>query len=106
MDKIDGLIQVLLDNNARIDERDDAAMYLRKYDDDRALNALMSVVLNPIEEPFIMDVCGGAIAEMWVKRNYFDPNLYKKMNPDARHELYGYISGMKPEWIQRYKLNP
>jgi hypothetical protein len=56
MDKAAGLIEVLLDVNARVDERDDAAIDLGEYDDDRALKALLSIVLDPNEEPFIMDV--------------------------------------------------
>ncbi len=87
MDKVDGLVEVLLDVNARVDETDDAAMYLGKYDDDRALNALLSIVLDPREEPFIMDACGESIAQIWTKRNYFNIDLYKKMAPAAQQEV-------------------
>ena len=106
MDKIAQLIEILLDVNARIDERDDAAIDLGKYDDDRALNALLSVVLDPNAEPFIMDVCGESIAEIWIKRNHFDIDLYKSMTFPARRELYRYIEGAKPEWIINYDLKP
>ncbi|NNM43553.1 MAG: hypothetical protein HKM07_04355, partial [Chlamydiae bacterium] len=53
MDRIGLLVEILIDINARVDERDDAAMYLGEYDDDRALNALLSIVLDPNAEPFI-----------------------------------------------------
>lgn len=105
MDKIDQLVEILLDVHARIDERDDAAMDLGKYNDERALNALLSIVLNPKAEPFIMDVCGESIAEIWVSRNHFDVNLFNKMNSRARYELYRYLKGAKPEWIEKYNLN-
>jgi hypothetical protein len=103
-DQIELLIEILLDTNARIDERDDAAMDLGQYNDDRALNALLSIVLNPNEEKSIMDVCGESIAEIWVKRDYFDVNLYNKMVPLAQFELYSYIKGIKPEWIKKFNL--
>lgn len=104
MDKIDQLVKILLDSNARIDERDDAAIDLGKYNDDRALNALLSIVLNPNSEPSIMDVCGESIAEIWLRRNYFDADLYQKMVPAARCEVYRHIEGVKPEWIKKHKL--
>jgi HEAT repeat protein len=105
MDKVDLLIEILLDVNARIDERDDAAMDLGKYDDDRALNALLSIVLDPNAEPFILDVCGESIAEIWVKRNYFNFDLYKKMASVARNELYSYVKTNKPKWIKEHNLD-
>jgi hypothetical protein len=105
MDKIKLLIDILLDINARVDERDDAAIDLGKYgNDDRALNALLSIALNPDEEPFIMDVCGESIAQIWVKRNHFDSDLYKKMTPIAQHELYKYVKATKPEWIKKFSI--
>jgi len=105
VDKIDQLVQVLLDINARIDERDDAAMDLGKYNDDRALNALLSIVLNPNSDPFILDVCGESIAEIWVSRNYFNLELYKRMAPPAQRELFNYIKGNKPELIDKHGLD-
>lgn len=105
MDKIDQLIEILLDINARVDERDDAALDLGKYNDDRALNALLSIALDPQGESFIMDVCGESIGEIWVKRNQFDIELYRRMEPSARRELYKCIKEAKPEWIERYQLD-
>jgi len=105
MDKVELLIRVLLDKNARIDERDDAAMDLGKYDDDRALNALISIVLNPNEDSFIMDVCGESIGEIWVKRNFFDFDLYKKMHKSAQNELINHIKSRNPEIIRGYNIS-
>lgn len=104
MDRVDQLIMILLDESARIDERDDAAMDLGKFDDDRALRALLSVVLDPKTDPFILDVCGESIAEIWVRRNRFDFNSYKNMPPTARHEAHAYIKKSKPEWAKQYQL--
>lgn len=104
MRKIDLLVAILLDVNGRVDERDDAAMYLGEYDDDKALNALLTVVLDPNAESFIKDVCGESIARIWVSRNYFDLDLYKKMDPVARRELHDYVVGTKPERVKKYRL--
>ncbi len=62
-----------------------------------ALNALLSIVLDPHSEPFINDVCGESIARIWVNRNYFNLEIYKKMNSSARLEVRDYIIGTKPE---------
>ena len=105
MDKIGLLVEILLDVNARVDERDDAAIDLGKYDDDRALNALLSIATDPTAEPFIIDVCGESIAEIWVRRNLFDLDLYKKMTASAQHEVYHYIATNKPEWIKEFNIN-
>ncbi len=84
MDTIDGLISVLLNTTARIDERDDAGIDLGKYDDDRALNALLTIVLDPNVEPFINDACGESIARIWIKRNYFNLGTGEQ----GRNKLY------------------
>ena len=103
-DKVELLIEILLDPNARIDERDDAAMDLGKYNDDRALNALISTTLGSNYEEFIMDTCGESIAKIWIKRNQFDVHSYKNMNRIARIEIYKYIKCYKSEWIKEYEL--
>lgn len=105
MDRVDLLIEVLLDVNARIDERDDAAIDLGKYNDDRALNALLSIVLDAKAEPFIVDASGESIAEIWIKRNYFNIDLYKKMSAAARNEIYGYVKAVEPTWVNEYNLD-
>ena len=104
LDRVDLLINILCDQTAREDERHDAAMDLREFDDDRALNILLEVASNPTEENIILDACGESIAEIWVKRSYFDLNMYNKIEPIARRELYRYIKGHKPEWIKLYTL--
>lgn len=104
MARVELLTKILLDINARTDERDDAAIDLGKYDDDRALDALLSIAMDSSADPFVMDVCGESIAEIWVKRNYFDLELYKKMTPPARHELYRHVKATKPEWIKKFNI--
>lgn len=92
------LVKILLDINARIDERDDAAMDLGDYDDDRGLNALIAIATNPSEELFIMDACGASIAEILVRRNEFRKDVIKRLYGPAKHEAEAYIRNTKPEW--------
>lgn len=47
MDKVDLLVDILLDETASVSERDDAAMDLGKFNDDRALNGLLKIALDP-----------------------------------------------------------
>ncbi len=54
MDIVEALIEILFDPTAREDERDDAASYLGDYDDDRALNALVSVASLPDENQLLL----------------------------------------------------
>lgn len=82
------------------------AIELGDFDDGRALNALLQVATDSNEDQMILDSCGESIAEIWVKRNFFDSDLYKKIAYDAQWELYMYIKSNKPEWIQEFNLDP
>jgi len=104
MDRVEMLIRVLLDKDAPIGDRDDAAMDLGQYNDQRALNALLKIATNPNEDSFIFDVCGESIASLWVKRDSFDLDSYQKLMPPAKRECYGYIEVNKPEWIKNFNL--
>lgn len=105
-DKIDLLIEILFDPSASIAERDDAGMDLGDFDDDRALKALSSFVLNHNAEPSIMDVCGESLAQIWVKRNQFDKDVYKKMHPYAQHEADMYLKANKSDWLSDARDDP
>ena len=48
-DKVDFHVNILLDVRAREDERDDAAMDLGQFNDDRVLTALLQIASNPNE---------------------------------------------------------
>ena len=92
MDKIDELVEIWLDPTARIDERDDAAIDLGKYDDDRALNALLSVVLDPIGAALTIRIPDKSIVHSIIligaKPGYvyfIDPNdSYNPQKPEAQ----------------------
>jgi hypothetical protein len=99
MTQPEGLISVLLDKSARIDERDDAAIDLRKYDEEIALESLLQIAIDPNEELTLMETCGESIAEIWVRNNRFNFDVYNKMHPQAQLEAKGYIKIRKPEWL-------
>ncbi len=99
LDKVDGFIEVLFDNTAREDERHDAAMDIGKYDDDRALNALLQLASNPDEDDIILDACGESIARILVKRNQYRKDLINNLTPIARKLAEEYIKVHKPEWL-------
>ena len=99
-DKVEGLIDVLIDNTARPDERDDAAMDLGRFNDDRALNALLRVGSNPNEDEMILDSCGDSIGEILVKKGKYDPTFINNLAPVARSALYSFIKEARPEWLK------
>jgi hypothetical protein len=100
IDRVDGLISILFDNTAREDERHDAAMDIGKYDDDRALNALLQLASNPNEDDLILDACGESIAQILVKRNYFRKDMINSLAPTARELAEAYLKTRKPEWFK------
>ena len=53
MEQPSGLIAVLIDPTARLDERDDAAMDLANYDETEAEEALFRVATDPREDELI-----------------------------------------------------
>lgn len=99
-DEIDGLIQILFDNTAREDERDDAAMYLGNYDDDRALNALVQIASNINDDYIVLDSCGESIAEILVKRNEQRDDIISRLTSTAKKSAEGFIKYHKPDWFK------
>lgn len=102
--KIEDLIEILLDSTARIDERDDAAMNLAKYNDDRALEALIKAA-NLEEDNTVLNSVGESIGEIWVTRNIFNNHVYRTLPSSTRYGIYYVIRHDKPEWIQKYMLD-
>ena len=97
--RVELLISILLDSNAREDERHDAAMDIGDYDDDRVVKALIKIASNPQENRIIRDACGESIAQIWIHRNNFNNRAYQKLQPDAQHIAKMYIYANKPEWM-------
>jgi hypothetical protein len=80
-----GLISVLLDQTARPDERDDAAMDLSAYDE--ALPVLIEAAQNAAEDEMVAESIGESIGEMWKRLGGYDPALVARMHPAAQREI-------------------
>lgn len=97
-DIVKGLIEVLLDETARIDERDDAGMDLGKYSDARAIEPLISVILDLKNEDWFVESCASSLAEIWCALGYWDKDVVLKMRSEARSEIMGIFRANRPAW--------
>lgn len=86
---VDGLIQVLRDRTARVDERDDAAMDLGDSDDLVALQALLDVARDASEHAMVLGSAGESLAEIALRNGSFDPAWLTGMTEAAGRELRG-----------------
>lgn len=101
INKVQALIQILFDKTAREDERDDAAVDLRKYPCHEALNALIEIISDPKEDFVIVDSAIESYAEICAKLNYFDQNLLKKKAPFACNAISEIILARNPSIIKK-----
>lgn len=94
------LAEVLLDKTARWDERDNAAMDLRKYDDDEGLRALIQVACSP-EDDLILDSCGESIEEIWVRRGIYDLSTLNRMTAYAQKSALAVLRYNRKDWEEQ-----
>ncbi len=99
-DRVQLLIDILLDKTAREDEREDAAMDLSKYADKRVLNALLQIASDTKEDnSFLTGDCAESFGEICVRMHWFDPMEFKKLIPFAQKIVFHQIMASKPELI-------
>lgn len=104
-DKIRLLVEIILDPNAEDHEKDDAAIDLAKYNDDFALNALIAISRAPFEsDQFALENYGETIGTMWLRRDYFNKEVYYTLHSDVQSGIYHVIQHDKPQWIKEYHL--
>ena len=84
-ERIDDLIAILLDLDASISERDDAAMDLGGYD--AALDVLLRVAASVDENPVVQASCGTSIAEIWKRLGRYNETLVATLSPSAQSEI-------------------
>ena len=87
VDRVDQLIALLMDKEARLDERDDAAMDLADFDDVRAIAALAIVGSDAAEDDLLLASCGTSLAEIWTRRGDADESVLLHLTAIARHEV-------------------
>jgi len=98
--KINELFDILYDATARIDEKDDAAIYLAKYPTSEVLNKLVIFASNPNENKIVLASLGESIGEIMIAKNKFERDIIEKLTPLAKQEALGIIHGKKPEWLR------
>jgi hypothetical protein len=86
MEQPSGLIAVLMDPTARLDERDDAAMDLANYDETEAEEALFYVATDPREDGLIQGSAGESLAEIWLRRGDETFPRLEELTAEARVE--------------------
>jgi hypothetical protein len=94
-----GLISVLLDKSARVDERDAAAMDLSLYDDPEVERALVETATDPITDAAVAGSCGESLAEIWDRRGHPDLAALHRLPGEARSGALEYLRASRPEWI-------
>ncbi len=99
-----GLVNVLLDETARIDERDDAAMDLDDYDYDYVIDALIKVGQDPNLDELVVNKCGESLGKIWVRINQFNLDQYNSLLLDAKAGVHTVVESRKPEWLKEYNL--
>ena len=99
VNNIDGLIEVLLDPNARADERDDAASELGEADSDRGLEVLVKVGSDATADETVLASCGESIGQIWVRRGLRDRESWDALQPATRSELQAYLKARQPDWL-------
>ncbi len=83
-----GLIGVLLDCTADLAGRDDAAMDLGAYNDDKALDALIQFAADESQDEMLHASCGASIADIWLARRYYNQETFDSLTVAAQHEVY------------------
>jgi len=100
-DRIKLLIDILYDEKAPEDERHDAAMDIGSIGDMRALKALIPIASNSNESDVILDACGESIAEIFVKLDFYDPNIIDQLDSLAKSTANAYLISHRPEWFEK-----
>lgn len=93
-------ISVLVDPEARIDERDDAAMDLGNTASTEALSALVDVASNAEEDETLLQSCGESIAQIWLALGRYDPDIWERLALPARRDAQGLLQKERPGWFR------
>jgi HEAT repeat protein len=95
-DGISVLLEVLLDKSASLADRDDAAMNLGEYDEDRALTALLEVASDPSEDEIVLSSAGESIAQIWLRQRSVDLGQLGGLQSIARDEVIALLEKEMP----------
>jgi len=98
-ERIDLLIETLLDPTAPWADRDDAAIDLAEVDAPKALDALVSMAVQTELPGYFLESCGEAIAEMWIRLGILDVQTFALLAESARTQVRAIIAAKRPEWL-------
>ncbi|MFB8040266.1 hypothetical protein ACFC8F_03065 [Streptomyces hydrogenans] len=79
-----GLISVLLDRTARIDERDDAAMDLEEYSGEHVVKALVDVASSPVEDELVVVSAAESLGHILARDGGCPGDLLASLRPGAK----------------------
>ncbi|MFJ6435384.1 hypothetical protein [Streptomyces sp. NPDC091416] len=79
-----GLISVLLNRAARVDERDDAAMDLEAYSGEHVVKALIDVTSSPVEDELVLDSAAESLGRILARDGGCPEELLVSLRPDAK----------------------
>jgi hypothetical protein len=96
---VHALVKILLDHSARIDERDDAAMYLASSDDKAALTALLHVASDPADNELVVASSGESLAQMIVRTGRLDRAWIEQLAPAALNEVIPWVTRERPDLL-------
>jgi hypothetical protein len=95
-----GLIDVVLDANARVDERDDAAIDLREYEGRHVESVLLRVASDSSVDEAIRGSCGESLAEIWLRTRSKLPKELSQLSGIGHHEASAWLRQSRPEWFR------
>lgn len=100
------LIELLRDDRARPDERDDAAIDLGSADDPRAVEALLEAGSRAELNETVLASCGESLAHIAARRGRLDPEWQRRLAPPASQELVTSLRAERPDLVETPGLWP
>jgi hypothetical protein len=76
----DGLIHVLLNRNADLGDRDDAAMDLAAFDQPEVQHVLAQIALDMTTDATLAESCAESLAEIWCRNDNLDLRVHKRIS--------------------------
>lgn len=93
------LCDVLLDVEANLADRDDAAMDLGEFNEDLALEVLCKVASNSSEDETLLASCGESAAQIWLRRGFCNVEVLKQFQQVAMAEALALIRTKNPSLL-------
>lgn len=97
------LIDILLDKEAYVADRDEAAGWLSEFTDNETLKVLYKVACDKGEDYMVLEKVGMSLGEVIVNRQQYqnDKQFLIGLSDVAYRETISYIESCHPEWLGR-----